>query len=128
MVKLKETFSGYYKKKTEQYRCFDVLFDDTIVGNGFIYTGEEYINIIGNLGYYIFEEYRNNGFAKETLEELITLLFEYDIKSIQVLTKMTNYISQRVLQRKGFILFGKNMIQDEEYCIYLLDNPNTERG
>lgn len=128
MICLKEIYSGIYQDKDDCYTCYDIYDNETVVGNCYIYTGNKYLYVFGNLGYYIFEKYRNRGFAGETLRQLVHIIFERQIESITVLVKKDNDISKRVLEGNGFVSKDDVVIEGEQFDVYSLLKTETEKG
>ena len=128
MICLKEIYSGIYQDKDDCYTCYDICDNEIVVGNCYIYKGNKYLYVFGNLGYYIFEKYRNRGFAGETLRQLVHIIFDKQIKNITVLVKKDNEISKRVLEGNGFVSKDDVVIEGEQYDVYCLLKTETEKG
>jgi RimJ/RimL family protein N-acetyltransferase len=84
--------------------------EEVVIGSSGLHTrqGEEILEI----GYWIGEEYQNNGFATEIASNLITLAFDYsDVKKVEVNAavdnhKSINVISKLEIKKEGIIRCG----------------------
>ena len=92
--------------------CYAVIKGDTLIGcvellihpNGNHWWGEG----SAELGYWIGEDYQNQGYATEAAEALIKRAFdELDIKQIYASFKQENQASKRVLEKLGFEYYSE---------------------
>lgn len=118
MIELSETTRKYYKNRNNIYICYEI-FDELKqnIGTCFIYIGKSYILRFGNLGYYIFEEFQNQGYATEVVKILMSILSLYKVNEIRALVNKQNLKSKKVLIKNNFVCkcLSKN---DKSYDVY----------
>lgn len=136
---------GYYKELEEMvetqlknynggnyFRWAITLKDNTLIGNINLHNH----NIINNnikVGYFIFKEYRNKGYASEALNEVINYAFKtLKIHKIIANTSAQNIASNNTLLKAGFILEGINHEQyrtnleyHDSHNYYIINKENV---
>jgi len=80
--------------------------DGSLVG-GIGFKGGPDKNGTVDIGYGIFPEFRNRGYASEAVGAMVKWAFTHkEVKAVQAQTDPGNFISQRVLSANGFVRCG----------------------
>ena len=89
---------------------FFLYVDGIPVGTGSIrhFLTDALRNVGGHIGYAISPKYRNHGYGKEILKNLILEARKLGIKDILVTTNINNYASQKVVLSNGGIETNRN--------------------
>lgn len=119
-------FIKHAKKNDEIFGVYrTIVVNDTCVGEISIVCQDDIHCRTATLGYYILDEYKNQGICTEMVSQICDLAFEFlTINRITASTFASNYASRRVLEKNGFVLegilkdniFKKNIVYDE--CVY----------
>lgn len=136
---------GYYKEleamvetqlksynEGNYFRWAITLKDNTLIGNINLHNH----NITNNnikIGYFIFKDYRNKGYASEALNEVIKYTFKtLKIHKIIANTSAENVASNNTLLKAGFILEGINHEQSrvgleyrDSHNYYIINKENV---
>ena len=107
----------YYKikeeKKDEYY--YDIYLSNTRTLIGYIvYRDNNMVTKIGNIGYYIEEKYRNNGYAYKALNLINQKLLELEKENIIITTYEENIPSRKIIEKFG----GKLKEKDKYNVLY----------
>lgn len=65
---------------------------------------------IVEIGYQILPEYRNRGYVSESIQLLCDFAFFKGVEKIEAEIHVNNHISQRVIQKNGFVEIGQRGI------------------
>lgn len=124
MVELRAIAKNHYGNKGNGYVYYDVIHDGYLIGNCFIYTGQDYLLEFGNFGYWVFEEFRQLGYATEIVKELLNLFYQSNIDNVLVKVDSKNVYSKRILAKFGFELSEDTNSQYEYFQIRLSHKHN----
>lgn len=116
-LKIKEKHRNLFHE--ELYICYDFYQEnDLLCGDGYIYIGTKNIDQFGNLGYYIHEEYRNQGYATQACCRLMDVLIEQKVNPLYMIIDEDNIYSNKLCQNLGFSLISKIEKEDNEGIAY----------
>ena len=106
----------YYKIKEEKDEYYyDIYLSNTRTLIGYIvYRDNNMITKIGNIGYYIEEKYRNNGYAYKALNLINKKLLELEKENIIITTYEENIPSRKIIEKFG----GKLKEKDKYNVLY----------
>ena len=80
------------------------------------------------IGYAISKDYRSRGYATQAVQGLIKYMFENTNVDVLNATALTyNTPSNKVIQKCGFMLMGKMVIENEDYFYYKLNKSEWEK-
>ena len=80
------------------------------------------------IGYAISKDYRSRGYATQAVQGLIKYMFENTNVDVLNATALTyNAPSNKVIQKCGFMLMGKIIIENEDYFYYKLNKNGWEK-
>lgn len=77
-----------------------------------------------DIGFALFPEYEQKGFAFEAANKLLQVAFkEFGLTEISAITRKDNFSSQKLLEKLGLKLIGKTCISDddEELLLYKIN-------
>lgn len=97
------------KKTSKSEPDFEIYYYEIFLVNGRLKIGEisaklgmnDYFYYIGNVGFYIDEAYRGNGYAGEAVMLLKNLFLAHNMKSIIITNDPKNKSSMRVCEKLG---------------------------
>ena len=80
------------------------------------------------IGYAISKDYRNRGYTTQAVQGLIKYMFENTNVDVLNATALTyNTPSNKVIQKCGFMLMGKMVIENEDYFYYKLNKSEWKK-
>lgn len=119
-------FIRFAKKRDMVFGVYRaIVVDGKCIGEISVVIQDDIYIRSATLGYYLLDDYKNNGIATKVVKEICALAFEHlIINRITATTFEDNFASRRVLEKNGFVLegilkdnlFKKNKTFNE--CIY----------
>lgn len=88
-------------QKDEEEIYFKIMLNDTFEEIGHIIYTYKNSELTGNLSYFIYEEYRNNGYAKKALYMLVKDIKKLDNKDLYLSITPSNKASLKVAKYVG---------------------------
>ena len=93
--------------------CIWLVQTNECIGRIYLHSKPE-LNGEVEIGYGIFEEYRNKGYATEAAEAIVNFAFEkVGLDVLVAIVKPENISSRRVIEKTGFVNYGTRRVEDE---------------
>lgn len=115
-----------YRRKNYE-NDFDIVLHQTeeVIGNIWFDKGKDkkFVDLYGNVGYQIKEEYQHNGFATRSLNLMKEILKDEQVKEMILSIEVDNEYSIKTAKKAGAVLSSTRIINTEKnnqykYLIY----------
>ena len=114
-LQIRKTRCCHYKNKKNKCIYYDMLESSSAVcGECYLYIGTDHLLRFGNIGYYVYEEYRKKGYAAEACRLLAKEALKEGLEKLTVLINDDNLPSRKVIQKLGALPVGRIAENDSE--------------
>lgn len=99
---------------------YNIFLKETKIQIGYMqYRGYHNDDEVGDIGYFIYPNYRNKGYASETLSLFSEKLHDEGIDDFWIATRLSNVASCRVIEKYGATPIRGHSIEGKErdWCI-----------
>lgn len=96
----------------DDFAHFDIILNDELKQLGHITYMFDNDDVVGNLSYFIFDEYRENGYAKKALKLLIDNIYKLDCNDLYLSILPNNIASIKLAESQGALFIKKVKIPE----------------
>lgn len=102
------------------YIKYEAIVENNVIGDCYIYLGNDELYRFGNLGYGIGSEYQNRGYGTKLCRMLLDELHKNGLSEAVVVVEDTNIYSKAIVKKFHGLKKAKTINDGKKYTIYII--------